>query len=156
MAFEETLQELALRREKALAMGGPDKLAKRKAEWQLNARERIDYLIDTWDAPNVDRTAVERWARESTWLGLEILATERGGADDPEGIVEFRARYRDPKGALHLHHERSRFRRRDGRWVYVDGMTPPAAPVRRADAPGRNDPCPCGSGKKYKRCCGAG
>jgi SEC-C motif domain protein len=34
--------------------------------------------------------------------------------------------------------------------------------VRAADAKkivpqaGRNDPCPCGSGKKYKRCCGAG
>ncbi|MBP1737164.1 MAG: preprotein translocase subunit SecA [Oscillospiraceae bacterium] len=27
-------------------------------------------------------------------------------------------------------------------------------PVRKADRPGRNDPCPCGSGKKYKKCCG--
>ena len=27
--------------------------------------------------------------------------------------------------------------------------------VRKAPAPGRNDPCPCGSGKKYKKCCGA-
>ena len=28
-------------------------------------------------------------------------------------------------------------------------------PVRRsADKVGRNDPCPCGSGKKYKKCCG--
>ena len=32
-----------------------------------------------------------------------------------------------------------------------------AAPVRRDMAKvGRNDPCPCGSGKKYKKCCGAG
>ena len=29
-------------------------------------------------------------------------------------------------------------------------------PVRVERAPGRNDPCPCGSGRKYKRCCGAG
>lgn len=30
-------------------------------------------------------------------------------------------------------------------------------PVRRVEAKvGRNDPCPCGSGKKYKKCCGAG
>lgn len=28
--------------------------------------------------------------------------------------------------------------------------------VRAERAPGRNDPCPCGSGRKYKRCCGAG
>jgi acetyl-CoA carboxylase carboxyltransferase component len=46
MAFEKALQELAQRREKVLAMGGAEKLAKRRAEGQLNARERIDYLID--------------------------------------------------------------------------------------------------------------
>ncbi|WP_295413059.1 DUF1186 domain-containing protein [uncultured Thiodictyon sp.] len=28
------------------------------------------------------------------------------------------------------------------------------APVRAATKVGRNDPCPCGSGKKYKKCCG--
>jgi uncharacterized protein len=39
---------------------------------------------------------------------------------------------------------------------YLDAQRPKAVPVRR-DAPkvGRNDPCPCGSGKKFKRCCGA-
>jgi len=46
MAFEQSLKELSDRRAKALAMGGPDKLAKRKADGFLNARERIDYLID--------------------------------------------------------------------------------------------------------------
>jgi preprotein translocase subunit SecA len=30
----------------------------------------------------------------------------------------------------------------------------PAPPVPRFGKVGRNDPCPCGSGKKYKRCCG--
>jgi preprotein translocase subunit SecA len=29
------------------------------------------------------------------------------------------------------------------------------APVRSGPKVGRNDPCPCGSGKKYKACCGA-
>ena len=28
-------------------------------------------------------------------------------------------------------------------------------PIRKEKKPGRNDPCPCGSGKKYKKCCGA-
>jgi acetyl-CoA carboxylase carboxyltransferase component len=46
MAFDEILQELEQRRAKALAMGGPEKLARRKADGYLNARERIDYLID--------------------------------------------------------------------------------------------------------------
>ena len=28
-------------------------------------------------------------------------------------------------------------------------------PIQADPAPGRNNPCPCGSGKKYKKCCGA-
>ena len=35
------------------------------------------------------------------------------------------------------------------------GEARPSRPVRATRAPGRNDPCPCGSGKKYKKCCGA-
>jgi uncharacterized protein YchJ len=31
--------------------------------------------------------------------------------------------------------------------------TPPVEPIKADDTPGRNDPCPCGSGKKYKKCC---
>ncbi len=46
MAFEEPLKQLRERTERALAMGGPEKLAKRKAEGHLNARERIDTLVD--------------------------------------------------------------------------------------------------------------
>jgi SWIM/SEC-C metal-binding protein len=30
----------------------------------------------------------------------------------------------------------------------------PQRPVKSEAAPGRNDPCPCGSGRKYKKCCG--
>ncbi len=46
MAFEEPLKQLQERTARALAMGGPEKLARRKAEGHLNARERIDYLVD--------------------------------------------------------------------------------------------------------------
>jgi uncharacterized protein len=34
-------------------------------------------------------------------------------------------------------------------------MGPRIEPVRKEATPGRNDPCPCGSGKKYKKCHGA-
>ncbi len=34
------------------------------------------------------------------------------------------------------------------------GPPPKRQPVRKEKKPGRNDPCPCGSGKKYKKCCG--
>jgi acetyl-CoA carboxylase carboxyltransferase component len=46
MSFEDLVNELKARTDKALAMGGPEKLAQRKAAGILNARERIDYLVD--------------------------------------------------------------------------------------------------------------
>jgi glycine cleavage system aminomethyltransferase T len=46
MAFEKVLDELGKRKARALAMGGEEKLARRKAEGVLNARERIDALLD--------------------------------------------------------------------------------------------------------------
>lgn len=46
MAFEALLEDLSQRKEKALAMGGPEKLAKRKEQGVLNARERLDVLLD--------------------------------------------------------------------------------------------------------------
>lgn len=84
------------------------------------------------------------------WLGLEVLTCHAGGPEDSEGTVEFVARYRHAgrPGSLH---EISRFRREDGGWVYVDGEFP--RPSRQPKT-GRNDPCPCGSGRKFKKCCG--
>ncbi|PID34351.1 MAG: hypothetical protein CR976_00740, partial [Thiotrichales bacterium] len=59
-------------------------------------------------------------AEPVTWLGLEIIRTEKGGPLDSEGIVEFVARYRAGDESAQLH-ETSRFRRENDRWVYVDG-----------------------------------
>ena len=46
MAFEQLLKEYEERRTRALAMGGPERLVRRKAAGWLNARERIDLLLD--------------------------------------------------------------------------------------------------------------
>ena len=128
-----------------------------RSRYSAHVLRRIDYLVDTHDPSTragVDRAAIERWASESTWLGLTIVARERGGAADDDGVVEFEAAYRNGDGARMVHHERSRFRRRAGRWLYVDGDIVKPSSARRSATPGRNDPCPCNSGKKYKRCCG--
>jgi len=116
----------------------------------------INYLASTLD-PNelreFDKDGTAMWARESSWVGLEIVETSLGSPDDKEGTVEFKARYQRD-GAIHEHHEVSRFRKIDGAWLYCGGKG--AGPVQfRHDAPktGRNEPCPCGSGKKYKKCC---
>ena len=121
----------------------------------------IDHVVATHDPASrgdVDRDAVIAWSRRSQWLGLDVVATEAGGPGDDEGVVEFVARF-VLDGRSQEHHERSRFARKDEgagpRWFYVDGTTPKRAPAQRAESKiGRNEPCPCGSGKKYKKCHG--
>ena len=83
------------------------------------------------------------------WLGLEMLDVQAGGMDDEEGTVEFVARYTHHGQPASLH-EISRFRKQDGNWLYVGGEFPRAT---RQTKIGRKDPCPCGSGKKFKKCC---
>jgi SEC-C motif-containing protein len=118
----------------------------------------IPYLVDTHDVEtraSMDVAAATQWSRDTDWGGLEIVSTSDGGANDDTGVVEFNARG-TTRGEPFTLHERSRFRRDDtGRWMYLDGTTPRAAPAKVAATPGRNEPCPCGSGKKYKKCHGA-
>lgn len=91
--------------------------------------------------------------KAATWQSLEIRATEAGLEDDDTGMVEFVARFKSG-GEQHAHHERSTFIREDGRWVYESGIfNPKSAPITSTKV-GRNDPCPCGSGLKFKKCCG--
>jgi len=117
----------------------------------------IDYLGDTLHPEHRsdwDRDATARWASQSEWLKLEIRSTEAGGEGDKEGFVEFVAHFNED-GKHKVHQERSRFQRHEGRWYYVDGQLPrPATQRHEGPKVGRNDPCPCGSGKKYKKCCG--
>ena len=94
-------------------------LALMRSRYTAYVRGAIDYLVATHDA-QVDVAALRKWAKKTMWLGLEIVATERGGERDDEGIVEFIARGATA-GAPFAQRERSRFRRVGGRWMYVDG-----------------------------------
>jgi SEC-C motif-containing protein len=118
----------------------------------------IDYVVKTHDPDTVhqiDRASTEAWATQSKWLGLEILETEAGQVGDKFGRVDFLARY-ELRGNVIEHRESATFRHDGKTWFFVDGEQLAGPPVRR-EAPkvGRNDPCSCGSGKKYKKCCGA-
>ncbi len=128
-----------------------------RSRYTAYVRGAIDHVIASHAAETrdrIDRAAAIRWSRETTWLGLEIVATQAGGAGDDDGVVEFIARG-ITNGAPFAQRERSRFHRTGERWYYVDG-TAVREPTRRTSPPaGRNEPCPCGSGKKYKRCHGA-
>jgi SEC-C motif-containing protein len=119
--------------------------------------EKVDYVLETHHPDRrheVDREGAARWSREAEWLGLEVRRIERGEGHDEQGTVEFIARYR-LNGTDYAHHECAEFARMHGRWYYLDGEMVKQRPVVR-DAPkiGRNESCPCGSGRKYKKCCG--
>ncbi|HGN1707163.1 TPA: YchJ family protein [Providencia rettgeri] len=106
-----------------------------------------DYLIDTWH-PDCHaqewREEIENSFIQTQWLGLRIISSSYAKSPD-EGYVEFSACFIDEKvDHKQLIHERSRFIRVNSRWYYIDGITPKVS---------RNDLCPCGSGKKYKKCC---
>jgi SEC-C motif domain protein len=112
----------------------------------------LDYLLETLH-PSRHRAGERDRLGESLsrtrWVGLRILDTKDGGPADTTGEVEFEASFQNERtGTLR---ERSRFVKENDRWYYVDGdhLEPLAA-----GKPGRNDPCPCGSGKKHKKCCG--
>jgi SEC-C motif-containing protein len=126
-----------------------------RARYSAFATGRIDYLEETLlpeTRHDFDRAHVTDWAGSSQWIGLEVLAVSDGGEGDDEGMVEFVAHF-TVGGRDHHHHEKSRFVKRDGRWWYLDGVIVPPRP-RTVTRIGRNDPCPCGSGRKYKKCCG--
>ena len=114
--------------------------------------------IDRTHAPEVrgdfDRLEAERLVDEVKWLGLELRRVEGGGEGDQTGRVEFTARY-SRGGKIFVQHELAGFRRENGVWLYESGELNPKSPPRQVNKVGRNDPCSCGSGQKFKKCCGA-
>ena len=109
----------------------------------LHPKERDDF----------DEAGAAKWAKDADWQGLEIVRTEQGGADDSKGEVEFKVSYKR-NGSVCVHHELAEFRKVDGTWYFFDGKMISSPPSRRSEPRiGRNEPCPCGSGKKYKKCC---
>jgi len=116
----------------------------RYSAWALG---ETAYLRETWHSlhrPD-DFSADPR----SLWLGLEVLASAE---DENRARVEFEARFLCD-GRVDAIHENSDFVFEDGRWLYTRGEQ--LAPRFKPWKPGRNEDCPCGSGRKFKRCCGS-
>ena len=127
-----------------------------RSRYPAFVKHRIEYISATLH-PTKQTTQDDRetreWSYNSEWQGLEIVRTEEGGEDDSRGLVEFVARYR-AKGEDVEHHEVAEFRKKDDTWYFYDGKVRGGDPITREEPKvGRNDPCPCGSGKKFKKCC---
>jgi SEC-C motif-containing protein len=116
----------------------------------------IDYLkasLAPAERHDFDPEQAKSWSKDSKWLGLTIHSVKGGGEADATGQVEFTASF-EYQGAKQDHKERAEFQRIDGVWHYTDGRMRSHDPIVRGPKTGRNDPCPCGSGKKFKKCCG--
>ncbi|MDD1792876.1 SEC-C domain-containing protein [Enterovibrio sp. ZSDZ42] len=128
----------------------PEKLM--RARYSAHVVGLVDFVVDTYHTSchaEAHRDAIASSVK-SKWQMLQVLSSS---VDDSgrQGFVEFKAHYVE-NGTPYCLHEKSRFvaEDRDGEsyWYYIDGEYP------KADKVGRNDPCPCGSGKKHKKCCG--
>jgi SEC-C motif-containing protein len=117
--------------------------------------DNMAYIQLTWERSTRPTEEKLNFGGEKiNWQQLEIINTKKGAVGDSKGIVEFKAYYRK-NDENHVLHEVSRFVKTNDRWFYVDGVVKSAGPVVKQSNEGKNALCPCGSGKKYKRCCGA-
>lgn len=107
----------------------------------------IDYIVATTvpsQQPLLDREALYQWAETTRWVGLEVISHQGVAGSDIHSKVEFNAFFADAEGTR-THHEHSLFVKIHEAWYFVD----PTLPL-----PGMKKPCFCGSGKKFKHCCG--
>jgi SEC-C motif-containing protein len=128
-----------------------------RARYTAFSLGEVDYILSTHHSRTrheVKREEIEEWSKSSEWLGLKIVQSEAGKETDSQGTLLFCALYRS-ENKDHEHWEQSYFEKEDGQWRFLDAKGVKAGPVRR-DAPkvGRNDPCSCGSGLKFKKCHG--
>ncbi len=105
----------------------------------------VKYLSETWHPDFRPRElTIDPDVR---YIGLTIIASDQ---QDRQATIEFEARLL-ANGQVQAMHEKSGFTLEQGRWLYTSGDM--LRPSFKAWKPGRNEGCPCGSGKKFKRCC---
>lgn len=141
----------------------PSAVALMRSRYTAYVLANVDYLEKTSHglaAEKFNRASALKFAKESQWQGLDIVRNYQ--PFDYTAYVEFVAHYNDKQGRHQHLNELSEFQLIDGHWYYVDGQQEThhhdhgatTRPMLKVDAKvGRNDPCPCGSGKKFKKCC---
>ena len=123
-----------------------------RARFTAHVAHDFKFLHDT-HRPTAGRPYVAEEGEPAVqWTKLVVHSHEPGNAPD-KAFVDFSA-YGTEEGLEKVLHEKAEFLRVNGSWLYNREARIGPAPFKSA-APkvGRNDPCPCGSGKKYKQCC---
>ena len=126
-----------------------------RARYSAYVGVKMDFILKTThpdQRKSFDPESSKAWAENSEWESLQIVATEQGGKGDKTGQVEFIAKYRED-GKNCEHHELATFDKIDDVWYFTDGHQVKNKPLT-VNKIGRNEPCSCGSGQKYKKCCG--
>lgn len=127
-----------------------------RARYSAYTKAEMDFIFESTHPEHrqgYDHEGTKTWAENSEWLGLEVIATKNGGKDDSTGEVEFIASFKEDGTTSREHHEIGQFKKENGLWYFTDGVMAKPRPIISSKV-GRNDPCPCGSGQKYKKCCG--
>lgn len=121
-----------------------------RSRYTAYTQANVDYIAQTMKKPaanHFDREAAYQWAKAVQWEKCEVL---KSSLKQSRGFVEFRVYYSE-QGMQRIMHEKSEFHQENGKWYYIDGKSYNKEPARPKVT--RNDLCPCGSGKKYKKCC---
>lgn len=122
-----------------------------RSRYTAYALASMQYIMHTQTGPaaaHFSRAEANQFATQAAWQGLQIIRHFAHPHNPAIAYVEFKAHY-TLAGKMQIMHEISEFHKIGKRWLYYRGEQQAAGKV------GRNDPCPCGSGKKYKKCCGS-
>lgn len=126
-----------------------------KKRYECFSTGKLDFIVESHHPESRDQIeleAIKNWSTQSIWKGLEIHEETPKGKD--KFFIRFTVKY-ERNFETTPHTEIAEFRQHEGRWFYFDSEFPQPETVKRvAPKLGRNDPCSCGSGKKFKKCCG--
>lgn len=136
----------------------PNPEALMRSRYTAFSKGDMDYIAATMRGPaaeDFDPLDARSWAQKAQWLGLNVVNVTPLEDKGTKGFVEFIANFKLDDREQRIH-EIGEFHLKEGRWYYFDGKLVSQPTHHRATSKvGRNDACPCGSGKKFKKCCAA-
>ncbi len=125
-----------------------------QSRYQAHVKADVDFIVASTHPEmreKLDQGVIQNWCKQAEWLGYQV---EEEIVEDDKAFLTFLLRYEEASKPFN-HYEKAEFRKLEDKWYYYDSSFPKPKTFKREDEKvGRNDPCPCGSGKKNKKCCG--